>query len=254
MRKATDAVTDRYSNGRCWALAWALHKMTGWPIRAVAEPGSTPGQGIGWVHVVVERPDGMLVDIHGAADFDAVMDRFEPRLDNTEDDGELIPVAPGAFQQMLGQDPVEVDADDRSTAADVLARLGERDTAQRAMLGCATWTGHCYESEEDDNPEPLDSWVDVDDLPADVVQSLTEDLNGFLNDVETECTVDDMARLDAEQVGHDFHLTRNHHGAGFWDRGHGDLGSQLTTLAQAYGHADVQGHRDQDGNITSVWL
>jgi hypothetical protein len=35
-------------------------------------------------------------------------------------------------------------------------------------------------------------------------------------------------------MGHDFWLTRNHHGAGFWDRGLGDAGKILTTLAQGY--------------------
>lgn len=36
-----------------------------------------------------------------------------------------------------------------------------------------------------------------------------------------------------EQIGHDFWLTRNHHGAGFWDR---DLpnGDELTKLAHTF--------------------
>lgn len=38
-------------------------------------------------------------------------------------------------------------------------------------------------------------------------------------------------------AGHDFWLTRNGHGAGFWDRGLGDLGDRLTTLAKTYGEA-----------------
>jgi hypothetical protein len=40
------------------------------------------------------------------------------------------------------------------------------------------------------------------------------------------------------QAGHDFWLTRNHHGAGFWDRyssGEGyDLGQKLTELSHKY--------------------
>lgn len=39
-------------------------------------------------------------------------------------------------------------------------------------------------------------------------------------------------------AGHDFWLTRNRHGAGFWDRGLGDLGDRLTELAQTYGESD----------------
>jgi hypothetical protein len=41
-------------------------------------------------------------------------------------------------------------------------------------------------------------------------------------------------------AGHDFWLTRNHHGAGFWDRGlPGDLGKRLTDAAHAYGSCDA---------------
>lgn len=40
----------------------------------------------------------------------------------------------------------------------------------------------------------------------------------------------------AEQAGHDFWLTRNHHGAGFWDRGLGKRGDQLTEAAHACGN------------------
>lgn len=40
-------------------------------------------------------------------------------------------------------------------------------------------------------------------------------------------------------AGHDFWLTRNRHGAGFWDRGLGDLGRTLTDAAQAYGECDL---------------
>jgi len=37
------------------------------------------------------------------------------------------------------------------------------------------------------------------------------------------------------QGGHDFWLTRNGHGAGFWDRGAGDVGDRLTVAAHAWG-------------------
>jgi hypothetical protein len=40
--------------------------------------------------------------------------------------------------------------------------------------------------------------------------------------------------LDMSQCGHDFWLTRNGHGAGFWDRGLGEIGEKLTTIAKTY--------------------
>lgn len=38
-----------------------------------------------------------------------------------------------------------------------------------------------------------------------------------------------------DYAGHDFALTRNGHGAGFWDRGLGRVGDMLTEEARAYG-------------------
>lgn len=40
-------------------------------------------------------------------------------------------------------------------------------------------------------------------------------------------------------AGHDFWLTRNHHGAGFWDRGLGEVGNMLTTAAHKWPEVDL---------------
>ena len=42
-----------------------------------------------------------------------------------------------------------------------------------------------------------------------------------------------------ECAGHDFWLTRNGHGAGFWDRGLGELGQRLTDASKVYGGIDL---------------
>jgi len=49
----------------------------------------------------------------------------------------------------------------------------------------------------------------------------------------------DVRDLDPGQVGHDFCLTRNRHGAGFWDRGLGTRGDVLTKAAHAYGEVSL---------------
>lgn len=43
----------------------------------------------------------------------------------------------------------------------------------------------------------------------------------------------------ANYLGHDIALTVNRHGAGFWDRGFGDLGDRLTTAAHKMRHYNV---------------
>jgi hypothetical protein len=40
-------------------------------------------------------------------------------------------------------------------------------------------------------------------------------------------------------AGHDFWLTRNGHGAGFWDRGLGELGERLTQASKAFGEVHL---------------
>ena len=56
--------------------------------------------------------------------------------------------------------------------------------------------------------------------------------------------------LSDEQVGHDFWLTRNGHGAGFWDRGLGKAGEQLTQLAKQFGEFEL--YVDDDGYIRAM--
>lgn len=66
----------------------------------------------------------------------------------------------------------------------------------------------------------------------------TDDADDFL----TAC-YDDLRRIAGaelalwEQHGGDFALTRNRHGAGFWDRGYGEVGDRLTEAAHAFGEA-----------------
>ena len=47
------------------------------------------------------------------------------------------------------------------------------------------------------------------------------------------------ADTPADYFGHDMALTRNDHGAGFWDRGLGELGDRLTDAISPYGSAEV---------------
>jgi len=86
-------------------------------------------------------------------------------------------------------------------------------------------------------PETLDNF----DLSHVAVAEITGDVQHWIAAHEDliASTLEAFPWYDAAQVGHDFALTRNHHGAGFWDRGLGDHGDALTTAAEAEGSADV---------------
>jgi len=49
-----------------------------------------------------------------------------------------------------------------------------------------------------------------------------------------------LSHSRAEQFGHDLLLTRSGHGAGFWDRGLGDLGDRLSAAARVYGDTSAE--------------
>lgn len=68
----------------------------------------------------------------------------------------------------------------------------------------------------------------------------------FIAEATADCArfeaenADDLANAgDDAQNGHDFWLTRNGHGAGFWDRGYGEVGERLSEAARKFGECDL---------------
>jgi hypothetical protein len=61
----------------------------------------------------------------------------------------------------------------------------------------------------------------------------------FADDLAEACDNGRINGYDMERAGTDFWLTRNHHGAGFWDRGLGDVGDKLTANSHPYGETDL---------------
>lgn len=110
------------------------------------------------------------------------------------------------------------------------------DVFTRAYILCALWSS-C-----DDTDRPLDDNYDAGDIAP---ESLVR--------IETECRkFQDENATDLEnpaQDGHDFWLTRNGHGAGFWDRGYGERGERLTKAAHAAGSSYL--YVGDDGQIHS---
>jgi hypothetical protein len=102
------------------------------------------------------------------------------------------------------------------------------DTITQAYLTCALWADL---SDEDGNP--LDGYSISDIAPETLAQAVS-DVSNFLALCDSALGEDWRECWDDEQIGHDFWLTRNGHGAGFWDR---DLpfGDSLTNIAQTYG-------------------
>lgn len=105
-----------------------------------------------------------------------------------------------------------------------------------AYIECALW------SSTDANEQPFDQ-SDAE-LATVAREKMASDCKNF-----AEANADLLAAsgLSDEQAGHDFWLTRNGHGAGFWDRGLGEIGRKLSDAAKVYGSCDL--YTGDDGRI-----
>ena len=82
------------------------------------------------------------------------------------------------------------------------------------------------------------------DLEYGDAEELISDCLGFLSEASTLLA---KTSLTFDLAGHDFLLTRNGHGAGFWDRGLGDIGDKLTDMAHNYGTVGL--YLGDDGQV-----
>lgn len=105
-----------------------------------------------------------------------------------------------------------------------------KETILKHYIICALW------SSTDDDGEPLDSVYTVDDISAQAIKQMRIEVSNFIKD--NESLLIESGQSD-EQIGHDFWLTRNGHGAGFWDRGLGAVGDALTKASKSYGGSDL---------------
>ena len=104
------------------------------------------------------------------------------------------------------------------------------DNALLEYIETALWSSpDTSESEE----EYLDGKYSIDDIDKDTLESLAKELKEFINKYYSLVSKEDKDKGISEFV-HNFWLTRNGHGAGFWD---GDYknGEALSSAAEKYG-------------------
>jgi hypothetical protein len=99
------------------------------------------------------------------------------------------------------------------------------DTFTTAYIECAVW------SSTDDTGEPLDN-LDLEIHPE-TVDQMVKDCQDF------QAAAGELIDDNLSQAGHDFWLTRNGHGAGFWDGEWPEHGDTLTKLAKSFGPVEL---------------
>jgi hypothetical protein len=112
------------------------------------------------------------------------------------------------------------------------------DHVTRYYIAAALW------SSTGDDDTPLDQTHSADDLAPETFEAMRKDCRDFIHQAKALIIA---TGLDPSQVGHDFWLTRNGHGAGFWDRGLGEPGDKLTDIAKHFG--EVWLYEGDDGKL-----
>lgn len=102
------------------------------------------------------------------------------------------------------------------------------ETFAKAYIVCALW------SSTDVDGDPLDDLFTIDDIHPDSLKKMKDDCADFVSGNEKA-----LHENTAERAGRDFWLTRNGHGAGFWDGDWPINGDALTEASKTYGESDL---------------
>ncbi len=103
----------------------------------------------------------------------------------------------------------------------------------RQYVSTALWSS--TDNADESGGEPLDARYTAEDIAPESLATMAAECASFREANESD--LDEWN--DDGQAGHDFWLTRNGHGAGFWDRDRGALGDRLTEAARAAGTSDL---------------
>ena len=118
------------------------------------------------------------------------------------------------------------------------------DTILTHYIVAALWSS--TDNADDSGGSPLDDNYSEADISPQTLAAMRKDVTAFVKD--NEALLDESGQSD-EQIGHDFWLNRNGHGAGFWDKGLGAVGDKLSHACKAFGGVDL--YVGDDGMIYS---
>lgn len=114
--------------------------------------------------------------------------------------------------------------------------VDEFDSEVRQYLGTQLWSaGEILDESGEPEDESWDEQYTIHDFDDATVNQAREDLATLLEDAPAAA----IDHRGAGSIGHDFALTRNRHGAGFWDRGTAEAGHRLTRHAHESGELSL---------------
>lgn len=113
--------------------------------------------------------------------------------------------------------------------------MKELDEFTQGYVECLLWS-ECMSDEDGNCLGNFDDTYGPENISPEGLEEIIRDCADFQeSNVEDLDEYEDDHGMTRSQAGHDFCLTRNGHGAGFWDRGTGDVGDRLTKASKPYG-------------------
>jgi len=145
------------------------------------------------------------------------------------------------FPMMQKVDYLHAELEDYPITSQIIeAAESDLSPLVRQYLETALWSS----TEGDDVGTPLDRNYSIDDFDAEAIQKAEQDVDAFIQKAGHL-----LEGIDLEQAMHDFFLSREGHGSGFFDSDYTtqDIANQLQELAKSFGPADL--HVGDDGKL-----
>jgi hypothetical protein len=98
---------------------------------------------------------------------------------------------------------------------------------------------------EPEGDECLDEWATPDDFDDATQAEMEADCDRFIEANLTNLREAVRTGRDAHSLGHDYWLSRNGHGAGFFDNGRESCWDALQDAARADGEVNLESYLDQ---------
>jgi hypothetical protein len=118
------------------------------------------------------------------------------------------------------------------------------DEFTRGYLNCAEWLARSARDIEGTGEFDREDRAECKGWTRDAIRRAKRDCRDFQrSNASLLEQYQETNGRDMLHAGHDFWLTRNRHGAGFWDRGNHPCLRALTDAAHAYGDCDAEFYR-----------
>lgn len=142
-----------------------------------------------------------------------------------------------------------------TTKTELEILLAGLDTFTSQYIETALWSS--TDESNESGGEPMDANYGAEDIALETLKEMVADCEDF------QTSFGELISEDLSQAGHDFWLTRNGHGAGFWDgdwdsplpdsvetaKPYETVGDYLTDMSEPYGEVNL--YVGDDGKIYS---